>query len=202
MATSRQLAALVWWLVACALVSAPRSADAFTDNSAHVEIGLGYSIVHVLPARSTPSATMAVGLGLPSRFGRVKLECAATLGEGTGVSDSPQGPYPGHRTLVTFLVGLEVAEPARARGAFASAGAGIGYATVRGATYGPDQYMYGPWQIEDRESVGFAFGASTGWRSGGRTDGLGFQVAIRYHGLLYAGDLTDSGVALTLGLAR
>ena len=183
------------------LACAPGTGSATPKFSAQVEAGLGLTKAHPLPSPSTFGGMLSAGAGLSMPPGRMTFEVAWSYGDGTGTSQIPEGPFPGERSLTTFLVGVEAVNEKTARGFYAGLGAGLGHATLKDATLGPQDFPSPEWSIPDRTLTGFAFGAGVGVRSSNGPGSLGLQLAVRYHGLLDAGGIAASGMAITLGLA-
>jgi len=188
-------------LASLGLTFAACSMAAESGPTMHLEGGLGFSDIRPLPSPTTIGATLAVGAGFPARPARFEIEFARTVDGQFENIYIPEGPFPGRRSLTTFLVGLEAVERIRGRGFFATAGIGLGRATLTGAKQGWQQFGQPGWAIPDRDVLGFAFGAGAGVRSpGGRW--LGVQLALRFHALAEGRHIAASGTAITVGLAH
>jgi hypothetical protein len=175
-------------LAALTLASAPGTGSAAPSFSAHVEGGLGVTKAHPLPNPLCFGGMLSAGVGLPMRRGRMTFEVAWSYGDGTGAG-SPLRPKPGERSLTTFLLGAEAINKETARGFYAGLGAGLGHATLEGAS------------SPDRTLTGFAFGAGAGVRSYNGPGPLGLDLSVRFHALANAGVIAASATMLTLGLA-
>ena len=187
-------------LAALAVLHAPSPSSATPRWSAHVEGGPGVTDVRPLPSPSTLGGMVWAGVGVPVRPGRATFEFAASSGDDFGIM-IPEGPFSGARSLTTFLLGVEAINHESGRGFFAATGAGIGHATLSGATLGSQNFPSPGWKIPDRNLIGFAFGVGVGARTYGGPGPLGLQLALRFHGLVNGGQVAASAAALTVGLA-
>jgi len=169
--------------------------------SIHVEGGFGASRVSDLPVPSTSALTASAGFGFPVKPVRLAIELAATASEEFMARYIPEEPMPGQRTLTTLLVGMEAVGSPNARGPFVTGGIGVGHVTSSGARRGLEFFPDPGWSVPARSLTDLALGAGLGWRSTGGPGPLGFQLALRFHGVVHGGGLAASATALTLGLA-
>jgi hypothetical protein len=131
---------------------------------------------------------------------RLTIEFAATASEDFGTLYIPEGPMPGQRSLTTILIGVEAVRSADARGPFASVGVGLGHATSSGARRGSEFFPDPGWSVPPQSVTDVGIGAGLGWRSTGGPGPLGFQLAVRFHGVVHDGGIAASATAFTLGL--
>jgi len=188
-------------LVSLVSVSKPAEQRSF---GAHLEGGFGQSSSRPLEVERVAGATASAGWSM-SAVGalRVALELSATAGGefGTGTVSIPEASRPGDRSLTTLLLGAEVAHRHTAHGPFAFVGAGAGRSSLKNAR-GVFEPPYGDnWLIPARSLTALAFGIGAGYRFGAGPGPLGFQLALRSHALLDAGQIPASAYALTVGLA-
>lgn len=166
----------------------------------HVDAGYGTSSVRNLQSTMTSSATMSVGLSVPTAIRlRATLGAIATAGEDIG-AHIPEGPFAGKRSLTTIAIGLERSDRRDARGLFACVGAGLGHLTSSGATRGMGGFVSGNWRYPSRNLLGFGFAGSAGYRTHAGPGPLGIQFAFRYHGMASGGRMAASAYAVGLGL--
>ena len=169
--------------------------------AAHIEAGLGPTVVRPLEVERAAGITGCGGASLPvAGVFRAAVEFAATAGGQWGGLTIPEASTPGDRTLMTLLFGVEITQEHSVCGPFAFLGAGGGRSTLKNAR-GEFAPPYGDnWILPPRSVTGLAVGAGAGYRFGGGPGPLGFQVAFRTHALIDSG-IPTSAYAVTIGVA-
>jgi hypothetical protein len=187
---------------ACAAFVMMGAGAAHARVAAHLEGGFGQSVARPLEAQVQFGVLGVLSASLPLCAPvRGGVEVAASLG-GHGLIPSigiPERAEGGRRSLTTFLATLETC-PIDARGAFASLGAGVGHSTLSGARRSMERHLGEEVAVPPRDRLSFAFGLGLGYRTRCGPYALGWQVALRHHATVHAGQTDASTTALTLGL--
>ncbi len=176
------------------------AAGALKPVGAQLEVGLGETAVRPLESQKAPGATVRAGLSVPLRGPwRVGLELATSSGADFGAR-IPESPTPGHRTLTTLLLGIEVSPRDHGSRRFAFLGVGLGHSTLSNA-FGVFAPPYDRWFVPDRSLTALALGAGLGHRFAGGPGSLGFQLALRTQLIPHSGQIAASATMVTMGLA-
>lgn len=188
--------------IALLTIPSPGLAVAQARTGARIEGGISSVYVRPLEIEATPGGTLCAALD--RRLGGSALascELAATVGRDfTGAKHIDGTAAPGWRTLTTFLIGVEMIDPATRAGHFVSLGVGIGHSTLSDAQGSSSSGI--SIDLPPRSTTAFAVGAGIGYRFRGGPGVMKVQAALRAHALIDAGAFPANTYSFLLGLAH